>query len=82
MLLYVNPNIFMCDLDFQGHNYFGDFVISGVEKVKFDTKIKSVSCIQAKLKKIIKKGVWPWLWRSTIKVRWLVIMVASQNCRQ
>ena len=32
-------------------NYFGDFVISCVEKVKFDTKIKSVSCIQATLKR-------------------------------
>ena len=37
-------------------NYFGDFVISGVEKVKFNTKIKSVSCIQAKFKKVIKTG--------------------------
>ena len=36
-------------------NYFGDFVIPDVEKVRFDTKIKSVSCIQAKLKKVIKK---------------------------
>ena len=32
-------------------NYIGDFVIPDVEKVKFDTKIKSVSCIQAKFKR-------------------------------
>ena len=36
-------------------NYFGDFVIPDVEKVRFDTKIKSVSCIQAKFEKVIKK---------------------------
>ena len=35
-------------------NYFGDLVIPDVEKVRIDTKIKSVSCIQAKLKNAIK----------------------------
>ena len=30
-------------------NYFGDLVIRDVEKVRIDTKIKFVSCIQAKL---------------------------------
>ena len=35
-------------------NYFGDLVISNVEKVRIDTKIRSVSCIQAKLKNAIK----------------------------
>ena len=42
-------------------NYFGDLVIPDVDKVRIDTKIKSVSYIQAKLKKAIKKWVWPWL---------------------
>ena len=35
-------------------NYFGDLVIPDVEKVRIDTKIKSVSCIQEKLKNAIK----------------------------
>ena len=35
-------------------NYFGDFVIPDVDKVRIDTKIKSVSCIQAKLKNVMK----------------------------
>ena len=32
-------------------NYFGDFVTPDVEKVRFDTKIRSVSCLQD-----VKKG--------------------------
>ena len=35
-------------------NYFGDFVIPDVEKVRIDTKIKSASCIQPELRKVIK----------------------------
>ena len=35
-------------------NYFGDLVITEVEKVKIDTKIKSVSSIQAELKNAMK----------------------------
>ena len=35
-------------------NYFGDLMIPDIEKVRIDTKIKSVSCIRAKLKKAIK----------------------------
>ena len=31
-------------------NYFSNFVIPDVEKVRIDTKIKSVSCIQPELK--------------------------------
>ena len=36
-------------------NYFGDLVIPGVVKVRIDTKIESVSCIQAKFEKCHKK---------------------------
>ena len=35
-------------------NYFGDLVIPDPEKVRIDTKIQSVSCIQAKLKNDMK----------------------------
>ena len=35
-------------------NYFDDLVIPDVEKVRIDTKIKPVSCIQAELKNAIK----------------------------
>ena len=35
-------------------NYFADLVIPDVEKLEFDTEIKSLSCIQAKLKHGIK----------------------------
>ena len=35
-------------------NYFGNFVILDVEKVTMNTKIKPASCIQAKIKKVIK----------------------------
>ena len=35
-------------------NYFDDLAIPDVLKVRIDTKIKSVSCIQAKLKNAIE----------------------------
>ena len=52
------------DLDFQGHplrlsdcrghvSNFGLFEITDLELVRIDTKIKSVSCIQPKITKVI-----------------------------
>ena len=63
--------------------YFGFFVIPDLEKVRIDTNIKSVSCMQpCRVEKIILKWVWPWLWKSTVEARWLVIMVTLQKCQQ
>ena len=40
-----------------------------LDYVKFNNKIKSVTCIQQEIIKVIQKYVWPWFSRSTMKVR-------------
>ena len=57
------------DLDFFHVINFDLFKITDLELVRIDTKIKSVSCIQPKITKVIWKWVWPWRSRSNVKVR-------------
>ena len=69
----------MFDLDFQGHAiktlgfkvnrwshviHFNMFDILDLENVEIDTKIKILSCLQPKIRKLMQKYVWPWFSRS------------------
>ena len=54
----------------QGHMiFFNIFDIRNLENVRIDTKINFVSWLQPEIRKVMQKGVWPWLSRSCNKDR-------------
>ena len=55
--------------------YFRFFEFLDLDYVKINTKIKSVSCIQPEIIKVIQNYVWSWFSRSTIKVRWHMLII-------
>ena len=60
------------------HNYiicfrFAEFL--NLDYVKINTEIKSEACIQPEIMKDIWKYVWPWFSRSTIEVRWHMLVI-------
>ena len=59
------------------HSYIICFRFAGfldLDYVKINTKIMSVACFQPEIMKVIRKYVWPWFSRSTIKVRWHMLV--------
>ena len=52
---------------------FAEFL--NLDYVKINTEIKSEACIQPEIMKVIWKYVWPWFSRSTIKVRWHMLVI-------
>ena len=55
--------------------YFWFFEFLDLDYVKINTKIKSVACIQPEIMKVIWKYVWPWFSRSTMEVRWHMLVI-------
>ena len=55
--------------------YFRFFEFLDLDYVKINTKIKSVACIQPEIIKVTQNYVWPWFSRSTIKVRWHMLVI-------
>ena len=60
------------------HSYIICFRFAGfldLDYVKINIKIKSEACIQPEIIKVIWKYVCPWFSRSTIKVRWHMLVI-------
>ena len=55
--------------------YLWFFEFIHLDYVKFNNKIKSVTCIQQEIMKVIWKYVWPWFSRSTMEVRWHILVI-------
>ena len=55
--------------------YLWFFEFPHLDYVEFNIKIKSVTCIQPKIMKGIWKYVWPWFSRSTMEVRWHILVI-------
>ena len=49
--------------------YFSFFDLLDPKNVRIDTKIKSVPRLQPEITKVIQKGVWPWISRSSNRDR-------------
>ena len=55
--------------------YLWFFEFSDLDYVKINTEIKSAACIQLEIMKVIRKYVWPWFSRSTMEVRWHMLVI-------
>ena len=55
--------------------YFWFFEFFDLDYVEINTEIKSAACIQPEIMKVIWKYVWPWFSRSTMEVRWHMLVI-------
>ena len=55
--------------------YFWFFEFLDLDYVKINTEIKAAACIQPEIMKVIWKYVWPWFSRSTMEIRWHMLVI-------
>ena len=51
------------------------FEFFDLDYVKINTEIEAAACIQPEIMKVIWKYVWPWFSRSTMEVRWHMLVI-------